>query len=138
MANITRFGVSMEKELVKGFDGFIRERAYPSRSEAVRDLVRKALVAEQWKDPDSGVLATVSIVYRHHEHHLSDILADLQHHNHELIISTTHVHLDRDDCLEVILLKGRAGKVRKLAEQMISTKGVRHGGVVYTGKAGAK
>ncbi len=134
MANITRFGVSMEKDLVKGFDALIRKNGYPSRSEAVRDLVRKSLITEEWQDPNASVLATVSILYRHHEHHLSDSLADLQHHNHELIISTTHVHLDKDDCLEVVILKGKAGRVRKLAEQMISTKGVRHGGVVYTGK----
>jgi len=137
MSKITRFGVSMERELVSGFDAQIKKSGYPSRSEAVRDLVRKSLIAEEWRDPDAAVLATVSILYRHHEHHLSDSLADLQHHNHELIISTTHVHLDRDDCLEVVILKGKAGKVRKLTEQMISTKGVRHGGVVYTGK-GAK
>jgi CopG family transcriptional regulator, nickel-responsive regulator len=132
MTNITRFGVSMEKELVKGFDALIKKAGYPSRSEAVRDLVRKSMIKDEWQDPNSNVLATVSILYRHHEHHLSDSLADIQHHHHELIISTTHVHLDADDCLEVIILKGKAGKVRKLAEQMISAKGVRHGGVVYT------
>jgi CopG family transcriptional regulator, nickel-responsive regulator len=132
MANITRFGVSMEKGLVEDFDALIKKSSYPSRSEAVRDLVRKSLITEEWQDPNSKVLATVSILFRHHEHHLSDALADIQHNHHELIISTTHVHLDADDCLEVIILKGKAGKVRKLAEQMISAKGVRHGGVVYT------
>lgn len=132
MPEIGRFGVSMEQELLLRFDRLVEERGYASRSEAIRDLVRKEFVATEWEDPMAEVVATVSIVYGHHEHHLSDVLADLQHHHHRSIVSTTHVHLDAHNCLEVVILRGRSSVVGRIAEQLVSTKGVKHGGVVAT------
>ncbi len=87
---------------------------------------------EEWADPGLEVIATVSIVYPHHEHHLADTLAELQHHHHGAIVSSTHVHLDAHNCLEVVIVKGPSEKVRRLAEKLASTKGVRHGGVIAT------
>lgn len=137
MALIERFGVSMEKELLGSLDGLVRERGYASRSEAIRDLVRKEVVRTEWSNPKAEVVGTVSIVYEHHEHHLSDVLTDLQHRHHRSIVSTTHVHLDAHNCLEVIIVRGQSGLVKKIADTLISTKGVKHGGAVATttGKA---
>lgn len=132
MADLERFGVSMEADLLRRFDRLIAERGYASRSEAIRDLVRGELVRKEWADPKAEVVGTVSIVYPHHEHHLADALTDIQHGHHKSIISTTHVHLDAHTCLEVIILKGPSERVRHIAEGLISTRGVRHGGVVAT------
>ncbi len=132
MPEVGRFGVSMEQDLLWRFDRLVKERGYASRSEAIRDLVRKEFVAGDWEDPKAEVVGTVSIVYEHQEHHLSDVLADLQHHHHRSIVSTTHVHLDAHNCLEVIILRGRSSLVRRIAHQLISTRGVKHGGVVAT------
>ncbi|NMB99687.1 MAG: nickel-responsive transcriptional regulator NikR [Thermoanaerobaculaceae bacterium] len=134
MEKVVRFGVSMEKVLLKDFDKLIEKRGYSSRSEALRDLLRSALISEVKLDPNANIFATVSILYKHSEHHLSDVLADIQHKNHSIVISTTHIHLDCDNCLEVVMLKGKASKVKELAETLISVKGVRHGGVVYSAK----
>jgi len=137
MAIVERFGVSMDKELLSHLDAQVEERGYSSRSEAIRDLVRKEMVRTEWSDPKAEVVGTVSIVYEHHEHHLSDILTDLQHRHHRSIVSTTHVHLDEHNCLEVIIVRGPSGLVKKIADTLISTKGVKHGGAVATttGKA---
>ena len=137
MAGIERFGVSMGQDLLTEFDRLMRDRGYASRSEAIRDLVRKELVATEWDNPKTEVVGTVSIVYEHHEHHLSDTLAELQHHHHRSIVSTTHVHLDAHNCLEVVIVRGRSGLVRQISDALLSTKGVKHGGVVATttGKA---
>ena len=132
MAIVERFGVSMDKELFCHLDALVEERGYSSRSEAIRDLVRKEIVRTEWSDPSAEVVGTVSIVYGHHEHHLADVLADLQHDHHALIVSSTHVHLDAHNCLEVIILRGPSARVRRIADALVSTKGVKHGGVVAT------
>ena len=132
MARLERFGVSMESDLLGRFDALIADREYASRSEAIRDLVRKELVSEMWSDPRADVIATVSIVYGHHEHRLSDTLAELQHRHHRAIVSTTHVHLDAHNCLEVVIVRGRSGRVRRIADALVATRGVKHGGVVAT------
>ena len=132
MAKLDRFGVSMEDDLLRRFDALIAEREYASRSEAIRDLVRKELVSRMWADPKADVIAAVSIVYGHHEHRLADTLAELQHRNHRAIVSSTHVHLDPHNCLEVVILRGRSGEVRRIADALVATRGVKHGGVVAT------
>lgn len=132
MGQIERFGVSMERGLLKRFDDLLAGRGYGSRSEGIRDLVRKELVGEEWAEPGAEVIATVSIVYPHHEHHLADALTDLQHRHHASIVSSTHVHLDTHNCLEVIIVKGPSEKVRGIAAKLVSTRGVRHGGVIAT------
>ncbi|MEW6757426.1 MAG: nickel-responsive transcriptional regulator NikR [Acidobacteriota bacterium] len=132
MAKVARFGVSMEEELLRRFDALARERGYATRSEALRDLVRRDLVREEWADPGAEVAATVSLVYEHHEHHLADALTDLQHHHHGAVVSATHVHLDAHNCLEVVILRGPSAVIRRLADALLSTRGVKHGGVVAT------
>lgn len=132
MPEVERFGVSMERELLARFDALLGERSYASRSEAIRDLVRKELVAAEWADPEAEVVATISLVYEHHEHHLADALAELQHRSYASIVSSTHVHLDHHNCLEVVIARGSSREVRRIADTLISTRGVKHGGVVAT------
>lgn len=137
MTTLERFGVSMEEELLRRFDELIDERGYQSRSEAIRDLIRQELVKEEWTDPSAEVAATLTIVYEHHEHELSNVLTEMQHQYHSYILCTTHIHLDPHNCLEVIILKGASEKVKTIANALISTRGVKHGQLVSTttGKA---
>ena len=130
MTDLERFGVSMEGDLLKKFDKDLGRKGYKTRSEAIRDLVRKQLVEEEWEDPHREVVGTVTLVYPHHEHRLADTLADLQHRYHEAIVSSTHVHLDEDNCLEVVIVRGRSKRVRKIADALLSTRGVKHGGLI--------
>jgi CopG family nickel-responsive transcriptional regulator len=132
MATVERFSISMNRKLLSRFDGLIGRKGYPNRSEAVRDLVRNALVEERWGRADEKVAATVTLVYDHHHRDLSERLADIQHHHGPMVVATTHVHLDNDNCLEVVILRGRTGKVRRLAELLIAQKGVKHGRATYT------
>jgi len=132
MPILERFGVSMEDELLRRFDALIKERGYQSRSEAIRDLVRQELVKEEWSDPEAEVVGTLTIVYEHHEHELSNILAELQHQYHTFILCSTHIHLDPHNCLEVVILKGASGRVKYIANTLISTRGVKHGQLVST------
>jgi CopG family transcriptional regulator, nickel-responsive regulator len=127
MALLERFGVSMENDLLNKFDLLIQKRGYKSRSEAIRDLARKELVNEEWADPHAEVVGTVTIVYEHHEHELSNTLADLQHQYHNCILCTTHIHLDMHNCLEVVIVKGSSEQVKYIANALISIKGVKHG-----------
>ena len=132
MANMERFSISMNRELLRNFDGLIRRKGYPNRSEAVRDLVRNALVEERWTNADEKVAATVTLVYDHHTRELAERLADVQHHHGSLVVATTHIHLDNDNCLEVVILRGRAAAVGQLAERLIAHKGIKHGRAIYT------
>lgn len=130
MAEVERFGVSMEKELLSGFDGLIRRRGYQSRSEAIRDLVRRELVKEEWSEPGREVVGTVTLVYEHHAHDLGDRLTELQHAHHRSIVCSTHVHMDAHNCLEVVVVRGKSAQVRQIAEWLLSTRGVKHGDLV--------
>lgn len=132
MPTLERFGVSMEDDLLARFDELIAARGYPSRSEALRDLVRQALVRDAWADPAAEVVGTLTVVYEHHEHDLSGTLAELQHAHHHAIICSTHVHLDAHNCLEVIVLRGPSAQVRAIADALLSTRGVKHGQLVCT------
>ena len=132
MSGIKRISISLDDNLLSRLDALCKERQYETRSEAVRDMVRKELVQVEWGDPKAEVMATVTIVYEHHEHHVGDALTDLQHKNHRYVVSTTHVHVDAHNCLEVIILRGPSGIVRKIAHGLISAKGVKHGGAVST------
>jgi CopG family nickel-responsive transcriptional regulator len=132
VSELKRFGVSMEDDLLARFDELIAGRGYSTRSEAIRDLVRADLVDAEWSDPEADVVGTITIVYEHHEHELSNVLAELQHEHHELVVCTTHVHLDAHNCLEVIVVRGRSGAVKHIADTLISTRGVKHGRLVST------
>jgi len=129
---IVRFGVSMEKSLLKSFDELILRKGYTNRSEAVRDLIRDRLVEEEWRGGEKEMIGTITLVYNHHTRGLSDTLTDLQHHFHDLIISTMHLHLDEENCLEVLAVKGRADKIKAVADKLISVRGVKHGKLTMT------
>lgn len=132
MSELTRFGISMDTTLLAQFDRLMEHKGYVNRSEAIRDLVRGALVEEQWARGSEETVGTVTIVYDHHVRDLADKLTEHQHAHHDNIVSTLHVHLDHDNCLEVVVVKGRAAEVRKLADELIGTKGVKHGKLVTT------
>ena len=127
MSELSRIGVAIDSDLLKKFDKLIAGRGYTNRSEAFRDLIRDELVEQAWERPDSNVVGTVMLVYDHHVRLLNEKLTDLQHSHFQHILSTMHVHLDHDNCLEVLVVKGRANVVKKIADALISTKGVKHG-----------
>ena len=132
MAELTRFGISMDGTLLEQFDALIERKGYVNRSEAIRDLVRGALVEDQWSRGDEQTVGTVSLVYDHHTRDLADKLTEHQHANHDAIISALHIHLDHHNCLEVVVVKGSAEEVRRLADEMIGTRGVKHGQLAMT------
>ena len=132
MAATVRFGISIDERLLSRFDGLIDDKGYSNRSEAIRDLIRNALVEEEWARENQETVGTVSLVYDHHTRDLSDKLTEHQHSHHKEIVSALHVHLDAHHCLEVVVLKGKAGKIKKLAEELIGTKGVKHGKLSLT------
>jgi CopG family nickel-responsive transcriptional regulator len=132
MSILERFGVSMDQELLGRFDAHIAQRGYRTRSEAIRDLVRQDLVNHLWERSEALAMGTVTILYDHHARGLADALAELQHQRHGLVVCATHVHVDPHNCLEVIVVKGPSGQVRALADQLIATKGVKHGQLVCT------
>ena len=127
MGKLTRFGVSLDEELLEPFDALCAVKGYSNRSEAIRDLIRKALVAEEWHQADGQGADTLTLVYDHHKNDLARRLTQMQHDEHDIIIATLHVHLDHHNCLEVLILKGEATRVRALADKLISCKGVKHG-----------
>lgn len=132
MPGIIRFGVAMEPELLNKFDSLLVKKGYRNRSEAIRDLIRSNLVEEEWKIGNRETVGTVTIVYSHHVRELSEVLNDLQHQYHSEIISCMHVHLDAHNCLEVLAVKGKPERIKKIADMLISTKGVKHGKLVMT------
>lgn len=127
MGKLTRFGVSLDEELLEPFDALCAVKGYSNRSEAIRDLIRKALVAEEWHQADGQGAGTLTLVYDHYKNDLARRLTQMQHDEHDIIIATLHVHLDHHNCLEVLILKGEAARVRALADKLISCKGVKHG-----------
>lgn len=129
--NLVRFGVSLPQQLIDRFDEYISGKNYPSRSEAIRDLIRKTLIEEEIRG-DEIVIGVLHLLYDHHKRELSEKLTEVQHDHYQLIISSNHVHLDHDNCLEVIMSKGKASAIRALADTMIAIKGVKHGQLFLT------
>jgi CopG family nickel-responsive transcriptional regulator len=136
---IERIGVSLENDLLEPFDELIAQKGYATRSEAIRDLIRDALVQRQWSEASSRQeqVAVVTLVYDHDSSSLAQKLAHIQHENHKAVVSALHVHMDEHNCLEVLVLRGRAREVLRMGEGLISTKGVKYGKVVpaTTGQA---
>ena len=132
MSELSRIGVAIDSDLLKKFDDLIGNRGYTNRSEAFRDLIRDELVEKAWESPEANVVGTVTLVYDHHVRLLSEKLTSLQHDYHRAILSTLHVHLDHDNCLEVLVVRGKAAIVKKVADALISTKGVKHGRLTIT------
>jgi len=124
---ITRFGVSLEQGLLAKFDRLIGRKGYPNRSEAIRDLIRNSLVRDQWEDGDADAVGTLTLVYDHGTRELEERLTELQHANYKVIVSTLHVHLDPHHCLEVLVLRGKAGLLKAIADRLTGTRGVKHG-----------
>jgi CopG family nickel-responsive transcriptional regulator len=131
MANIVRTGVSLEQELLRQFDESIRERGYQNRSEAIRDLIRDHLVSRE-ADKNKVVAGTLTIIYDHHRPNLTEKLVEVQHHAGSQVLAATHVHLDHHNCLEVVIMKGRSGSIRAVANAILSLQGVKHGQLVVT------
>jgi CopG family nickel-responsive transcriptional regulator len=133
MTGLTRFGISIDQQLLEQYDRLIADKGYGNRSEAIRDLIRNALIEQQVNhDDDRATVGTVTLVYDHHTRDLSEKLTEHQHAHHDAIVSTLHVHLDAHHCLEVIVVRGSAAQVRRLADELIGTRGVKHGKLVLT------
>lgn len=131
MSELVRFGVSIENELLQRFDDEIRRKGYTNRSEAIRDLIRDNIVAEEWAS-DQETVGTITIVYDHHTRDLSANLTHLQHSFPGNIKSVLHVHLDHHNCLEVLVVQGKGHVLRTFADQLVATRGVKHGKLTMT------
>ncbi len=130
---LVRFGVSLEKKLLSSFDSLCRKNNYGNRSEAIRDLIRDRLVKDEWAAAKGEVTGVITLVYDHHKRELVDNLIRIQHdHKGAVIIASQHIHLDHDNCLEVIVVKGEVTSVSDLASRLRSSKGVKHGELTMT------
>jgi len=123
---LIRFGVSIDKDLLAKFDNFIRDKKYTNRSEAFRDLIRQELIQKQWQGTHE-IAGAITLIYNHHKRELVNKLMDIQHDFGAIIISAQHIHLDHDNCLEIIAVKGSPKDAQKLADILKSVKGVKHG-----------
>lgn len=133
MTDLARFGISIDPRLLENFDQLITTKGYVNRSEAIRDMIRNALVEDQIERADTtATVGTVTLIYDHHTRDLSDKLTEHQHSHHDAIVSALHVHLDAHHCLEVVVVRGTAAQIKRLADELIGTKGVKHGKLVLT------
>ena len=132
MSNLVRFGVSLERDLLKRFDQRNREKRYANRSEALRDLIREDLVKKEWQE-NKEVSGAITLIYDHHKRELLDKITDIQHDFQKLIISTQHIHLDYDNCLEIVAIRGKSKDAQRLAETLRAIKGVKHGTLSMSG-----
>ncbi len=134
---LKRFSISLEENLLDSFDNYIKIHKYNNRSEAIRDLIRKSLVKEEWGTDNNVIMGVITLVYDHHQHQLQEKVTEVQHDYHHHIVSTTHVHMDHHNCLEVIIVRGKSLEVQELAGKLIALRGVRNGNLAMssTGKA---
>jgi CopG family nickel-responsive transcriptional regulator len=126
----TRFGVSMDDELLARLDQHARRKKYPNRSEAIRDLVRGALVDEEWRSAKKEVIGVLVVVYDHRIRELSSRMLNVEHGHHSEIVTTLHLHLDHDTCLEAKVIRGKPAAVRHIADELIAMKGVKYGRLI--------
>ena len=132
MQKVTRFGVSIDTLLLTRFDKLIEKMGYQSRSEAFRDLIRERLVSEEWKGEKAETVGILALVYSHDSRELTEILTRIQHKYLNIIVSSTHIHLDHHNCLEVIILKGQSKLIRKISDNLLATRNVKHGKLIMT------
>ncbi len=132
MSKLIRFGISINEDLLEKFDKIVSRKGYGNRSEAIRDLIRDELVEKEWQSGDEEVAGTITLVYDHHVKGLTPLLLETQHDFHNLILTSTHVHLDHNNCLEVLIIKGKASEAKKIADKLITIKGVKHGKLTIT------
>ena len=135
-AALVRFGISIPADLIGRFDALIGETGYANRSEAIRDLIRNRLVDAAWEAGAGEMIGTFTMVYDHHVHELGEALTSIQHDHHAAILSTLHIHMDAHLCLEVLVLRGPAQVVKRIADTLSGMRGVRHGKLTVTSVAG--
>ena len=128
----TRFSVSLPPSLLRQLDEMSGEKGYDNRSLAIADMIRDRLVEHRQKFGTEDIAGTITLVYDHHKPHLQATLTDIQHDHHDVILSTVHVHLDHHNCLEVLLVRGKAAVIKKIADELIGAKGVKHGKLTVT------
>lgn len=135
MDKLKRFGVSMNKELLEKFDNFIKKQKYKNRSEAIRDIIREKFVNQEWEKGEN-VAGCIVIVYEHDIYEIVDKIIDIQHKFSKYIISTQHIHMDEENCMEIIVVKGKVEKIKELYFYLKSLKGVKYSSIVKatTGK----
>jgi len=126
MAELVRFGVSLDKKLLAAFDRLTAEHKYTNRSQAIANLIRSTLIQRDWKVESKKVTAVITLVYNHHRRELVNKIMDIQHDFQNLVISTQHIHLDHDNCLEIIATRGKTKQIMNLANQLRAIKGVKH------------
>jgi CopG family transcriptional regulator, nickel-responsive regulator len=132
METVSRFSISLDKQLLRELDRMCREKGYNNRSLAIADMVRAHLVEHRQELGNGEIAGTITLVYDHHKHHLQELLTDLQHEHRGVIIAALHCHLDYDNCLEVLAVRGKATDIKKLADELIAAKGVKHGKLTIT------
>ncbi len=132
MSELVRFGVSMDEKLLSKFDQLIESKGYSNRSEALRDLIRDSLVQAESELGTKKMVGVITILYNHHTREIGDTLTELQHHFYQAIISTTHIHLDEHNCLEVMIARGRGVDIKEIADRLIGSRGVKHGKLTLT------
>jgi CopG family nickel-responsive transcriptional regulator len=131
MARTVRFSVSIEEDLIEAFDALCEQRGWTNRSEAIRDAIRRQLVEREW-DAGEEVVGVITLLYNHHRPALTEKLTEIQHHALDAVISTTHVHIDEENCLEFLAVRGEAREIERLAHRLIGLKGVKHGELTGT------
>jgi CopG family nickel-responsive transcriptional regulator len=132
MSKLFRFGISLQKDLLDKFDRLIKTKKYSNRSEAFRDLIRQELIKKQWQE-GKEIAGAITLIYDHHKRELVNKITDIQHDYTKLIISSQHIHLDHNNCLEIIAIKGSPKEAQKLADTLKSIKGVKHATFSITG-----
>ena len=130
--SVARFSVSLPASLARELDRMAREKGYTNRSLAVADMIRAHLVEHRQKFGDEEIAGTITLLYDHHKQHVQAALTDIQHDHHEVIIATLHVHLDHRNCLEVLAVRGKAAVIKRIADELIAAKGVKHGKLTVT------
>ena len=132
MGELSRIGIALDSDLLERFDHSIEKSGYTNRSEAFRDLIRDRLVRERTAAPDATVVGTITLIFNHQAHGITEKLTEAQHEHHDLVVSTSHAHLDLDSCLEVLIVHGTAARVEHFADILIGLKGVQHGRLVMS------
>ena len=130
--SVSRFSISLPPSLLQQFDEMSKEKGYDNRSLAIGDMMRDRLVEHRQKFGNEDIAGTITLVYDHHKQHVQAALTDIQHDHHEVIVSTVHVHLDHDNCLEVLVVRGQAAVIKKIADELTAAKGVKHGKLTVT------
>lgn len=128
-----RFSISLPPQLLKQLDDMMLQKGRENRSQLISEMIRNQLVEHQSQQGIQEMAGTITLIYDHHTPHIQSELTEVQHDMHECILSTTHVHLDHDNCLEVLIVRGRADLIRSIAERILACKGIKHGKLTLTG-----